>query len=80
MWHIVYFEIVQKTKGLFLVWPFGGLFLAFQLGLLEFGFSFLVLHFCLSKSVVGKLSHLSLTLSIMESLLKDKPQIIRMIA
>ena len=34
IWHILYFEIVQKTKGLFLVWPLGGLFLAFQMGLL----------------------------------------------
>ena len=57
------FDIVQKTKGLFLVWPFGGFFLAFQLGFLEYGLSLLVLHFCLEKSVVRTLSHLSLTLS-----------------
>ena len=47
MWNILSFEIVQKIKGLFLVWTLGGLFIAFQISLLEFGFSFLVLHFCL---------------------------------
>ena len=31
MWRILFFEIVQKTKGVFLVWHLGGFFLAFQL-------------------------------------------------
>ena len=45
MWHILSFEIVHKTKVLFLVWRLGGGFPAFQLGLLEFVFSFIVLYF-----------------------------------
>ena len=32
MCHILSFEILQKTKGMFLVRPLGGLFIAFQLG------------------------------------------------
>ena len=31
IWNTLSFEIAQKTKSLFLVWPLGGLFLAFQL-------------------------------------------------
>ena len=45
MWNILPFEILQKTKGLFLVWTFGGFFIALQLGLLEILFSLLVMHF-----------------------------------
>ena len=45
MWHILYFEIVHKIKGLFLVWTLGGFFLAFQLGLIEFEFYLLVMIF-----------------------------------
>ena len=63
MWHILSFEIVQKTKALFLVWTLGGLYLAFQLILLEFGLSLLVVCLCLTESVVGTLSHFSLNLS-----------------
>ena len=68
MWHILSFEIVQKIKGLFLVWPLKSLFLALQLILLEFGFSLLFLNFCLAKSDVGTLSQFSLTFSILDSL------------
>ena len=80
IFHILSFEIVQKKKGLFLVWTLGGFFLAFQLSLLEFGFSVLVLNFCLEKSVVGTLGHLSFTLSILDSLRKNIPPNIRMIS
>ena len=31
MFHILSFEILKKTKGLFVVWPLGGIFLAFRL-------------------------------------------------
>ena len=79
MWHIISFEIVYKIKGMFLVWPLGGFFLDFQLGLIEFGFSLLILHFFLSKSVVGTLIHLRLNLIILEKLYRNKPLNIRMI-
>ena len=36
MWHILSFQIMQKKKGLFLVWPLRGIFLELQLGLIEF--------------------------------------------
>ena len=61
------------------MWPLGGFFPAFQLGLLEFGLSLLVLHFCLEKSVVGTLIHLSLTFSSLDILYKKSPNI-KMIA
>ena len=79
MWNILSFEIVQKTKSLFLVCHLGGFFLALQLGLLEFVLSLRVLYFYLEKSVFGDLSHLSLTFSILESLCKNKSLNIRMI-
>ena len=63
MCHIISFEILKNTMGLFLVWPLRGFFLAFQLGLLEFGFSLLVPHYFLEKSVLDTLSHLSLILT-----------------
>ena len=66
MWHKLSFKIVQKPKGIFLVGPLGELFLAFQMYALEFGFSLLVIHFCLEKSGVGSLGHLTLTLSGLE--------------
>ena len=72
--------MIHNTKGMFLVCPLGGIFIAFQMGSLEFGFYLLVLNFCLSKSVVGILSHLILTLSILKSLFKNIPPNIRMIA
>ena len=78
MWDILYFEIVHKTKGVFLVWPLGGLYLAFQLSILEFGFSLLVLIFFLAKSVVGTLIQLKFNLSSLESLCKNKPPNIRL--
>ena len=65
---------------MFLVWPLGSLFLAFQLVLLEFGFSLLVLHFCLTKSVVGTLSHLIFNFIIFKILCKNTPPNIRAIA
>ena len=80
MWHILSFEIVQKTKDLFLVWPLVGLFIAFQLILLEFGLYLLVKHFCLAKSVIGTIILLSLNFIILESLCKNKPPNIRIIA
>ena len=64
---------LEESMCLFLVWPLGGLFLALQLVLIDFGLSLLVLHFCLAKSVVGNLRHLSLTLSILEILCKSIP-------
>ena len=70
---------MQKTKGLFLVWPLGGLILDFQLGLIEFGLSILVLNFCLIKLVVETLIYLRLTLSSLDSLCKNKPPHIKMI-
>ena len=80
MCNILSFGILQKIKGLFLVWPLGGLFLASHLGLLEFEFYLLVLHFCLEKPVVGTLSHLILTLSSLDILCKNTPPNIRTIA
>ena len=80
MWHILSFTILQTTKGLFLVWHLGGFFIVFQLGLIEFGFSLLVLNFCLAKSVAGTLIHLILTLSILDSLCKNKLPNIRTIS
>ena len=56
IWHILSFEIFQKTKGLFLVWHLGVLFISFQLGLLEFGFSLLVLHFFLKSRLLEPLA------------------------
>ena len=79
MWHIPSFWNSAEKNCLFLLWPLGGFFLAFQLRLLEFGFSLLVLHFCLSNSVVGNISQLSLTLSIPDILCKNKPSNIRII-
>ena len=79
MWYILSFEIVKKTKGLFLVWPLGGLFITFQPSLLEFRFSLLVLNFCSTELVVVTLIQFRLTLSILENLSKNKPQNIRMI-
>ena len=73
MWHILSFEIVQKKKGLFLVWPLGELFFAFQLSLICFELSFLVLQFCISKSVFDTLIHFILTLIILDILCKNKP-------
>ena len=80
MCHILSFDIFQKTKGLFLVWTLGGFILVFRLGLLEFGLSLLVLNFCPPKSVVGTPSHLKLTLSSMDSLCKEKPPNIKILA
>ena len=80
MWQIQYFEILQKTKGLFLVWTLGLFFLALQMSFLEFGFSILVLQFFLAKSVVLTLGYLSLTLSILESQLKIIPPSSRIIS
>ena len=75
----ILFEKIQQTKGLFLVWPLGVLFLSFQMGLIGFGLSLLFMHFYLSKSTVGTLNHLSLTLSSLYSLCKNTPLNIRMI-
>ena len=47
--HILFFEILQWAKGLFLMCPLGGFFLPFQLILIEFSFYCLVLHFCIEK-------------------------------
>ena len=80
IWHKISFEIVQKIKGPFSVWPLGGIFLDFQLGLIEFRFSLLVMHFFLAKSAVRTLSQLILTLISLESLCKNKPLNIRMTA
>ena len=80
MWNIISFEILQKTKGLYLVWHLGGFFIALQLSLLEFGFSLLVLSFCLSKSVFSILIQFSLTFNILYSPCKNKPPNIRMVA
>ena len=68
MWYILSFEIMQNTKGLFLVWPLGEFFIAFKLGFLEFGLYLLVLHFCLAKSVFGTLIHFSLNFGILDRL------------
>ena len=80
MWHILSFEILQNTKGLFLVLPLGVFFLVFQLGLLEFGFYLLVLNFCPVKSVVVTLIYLILTLKRLDILCKNIPPNIRIIA
>ena len=79
MWNILSFEMVQKKKALFLVCPFGGLFLDFPLVLLGFGFYILIMNLFLAKSSVGNISHLNLSLSILESLSKNIPPNIRMI-
>ena len=79
MLHIPSLEISHNTKGIFWVCPLGGFFLAYQLGLLKFGFYLLVLNFCLSNSVVGNLSHLILTLSILDIKCKNIPPNISMI-
>ena len=79
MWHILYFEILQKTKSLFLVLPLRGFFFVFQLGLFEFGFYIPVLHFCLAKSVVVTLINLRLNMSSLERLCKIIPLNISMI-
>ena len=73
MWNIRSFENVRYKKVLFLVWPFGGLFIALQLGLIGFGFSLVVIKFCLEKSEVVTLSYLSLNLISLVSLCKDIP-------
>ena len=80
MCNILSFEIVYKIKEIFLVLPLGGFFLDFQLRILEFVFSLLVLHFCLVKPVVVTLRQLILSLSSLDSLYKNKPPNIRMIA
>ena len=67
-------------KGSVLLCHLGGLFLDFQLDLIDFGFSLLVVHFCLAKSVVGTLSHLSLNLTNLERICENKPPKISMIA
>ena len=59
MWHILSFEIVRKTKGVFLVWPLGVLFLAFQLGLFEFVLSLMVLLFFLQGRFLEPLAILA---------------------
>ena len=73
MWHILSFEIVSNTKGLFLVWPLGGFFFFFQ------RLSLLVIYVCLAKSVVDALIHLSLTFISVESVCKNLPTKIRII-
>ena len=65
---------------MFLVWPLGGLFIAFKLGLSGFELSLLVLHFCLAKLVVVNLIYLSLILSILDILCKNRTLKIRMIS
>ena len=70
IWHILYFEIMYKTKDLFLGWPFGGVFLALQLVLLEFGLYLLIMPSCMLKSIFGTLNQLSLALIILYSLCK----------
>ena len=79
MWNILSFEIVQNTKGLFLVRPLGGFFLAFQLGLIEFGLYLLVFHLSLEESVVVTHTNLKSTLSILDSLCKNITPNIRII-
>ena len=79
MWYILSFGILQKKKGMFLVGSLEEFFLAFKLGLSESLFSFLVLYFCLSRSVFGTLMRLNLNLSIIERLYKNIPPNIRMI-
>ena len=69
-----------RKMGLFLVWRLGGFFLVFQLRLLEFWVSLLVIYFCPAKSVGGTLIQLSFTLRILESLCKNKPPNIMIIA
>ena len=59
MWHILSFEIVRKTKGVFLVWPLGVLFLAFQLSLFEFVLSLMVLLFFLQGRFLEPLAILA---------------------
>ena len=73
IWHTLSFEIVQKIKGIFLVWPLRGFNIDFRLGLIEFASSLLVLHFFLEKSGVYTLRHFSLTLSSLDILCKKKP-------
>ena len=53
MWNILSFEIIQKTKGLFLVWTLGGFLLAFQMSLLEFELFLLDLYFILRSQVLS---------------------------
>ena len=75
-WHILFFNIVQKTKGLFWCGLWGVLFLAFKLSLLEFGFFLLIMNYFITKSVVENLSNLILTLTILDSLCKIYHQIL----
>ena len=51
MWHILPFEILQKTKGLFLVWALGLLFCLLT------GFTWIwILNLCLTKILLKPLS------------------------
>ena len=68
--HILFVEILQSKKGLFLVRSCGSFFLTFQLCLYDFGLSLLVLNFCLEELSFGTLRNLILTLRIPESLCK----------
>ena len=79
MWYILFFEIRQKTKDIFLVWPLGGFFIAFQLGLIEFVLSLLDIYVCLTKSFVENCIHIILNLSSLKSLCKIIPPNIRII-
>ena len=55
MCHILSFKIMQKIKGLFLMWPLRGFYIALQLSLLEFVFSLLVLIFFLQIQLLAPL-------------------------
>ena len=73
--------MTNKSKiHIFLGWPLGRFFLDFQLGLLEFGLSPLVLYFLCANEVVGTLIELILNLSNRDSLCKNKPPNIGIIA
>ena len=80
MWNILSFVILHLKKGPFLVWPLGGFFFAFQLDLIGLRLSFLVMLFFPAKSVFGNLILLRFTLISLESLCKNKPPSIRIIA
>ena len=79
MWHIIYFEIAHKTKGLFLVWTLGGFFLAFQLGLVEFIFPLLVMTLPpLKIQLLASLANWSWIWVACRAHVKNKPSKIRM--
>ena len=79
MWHIMYFVIVHKTKGIYFGVAFGRII---YLNPTELTWILIFppgSDFCLAESVVGTLSQLISTFIILDILYKNKPQNIRII-